>query len=311
MDRPLLVSISCITYNHAPYIRQCLDGFLMQKTDFAFEILIHDDCSTDGTAEIIKEYESQYPDIIKPLYEEENQWIKGRRGSTVFNFPRAKGKYIAMCEGDDYWTDPLKLQKQVDFLEKHKDYVMTYTDAVVVDKDNKRLLHRTPRRYSGNITRELLENGNFIVTASTCFLNLYKDYEKEFDNLPFKLVMGDKLMWLYYSTIGKIHYFKEKMVAYRVVQESASHSSNKDKLIAFNDNGELITKYFNKRYNIGLSDEAIELKYSISRVRAMAKISREEFKRTWIELVKENKKVLLNIRLDIISFVRIVLNKKI
>ena len=124
MDRPLLVSISCITYNHAPYIRQCIDGFLMQKTDFAFEILIHDDCSTDGTTEIIKEYESQYPNIIKPLYEEENQWVKGRRGSAVFNFSRAKGKYITLCEGDDYWTDPLKLQKQVDFLESHPDYVM-------------------------------------------------------------------------------------------------------------------------------------------------------------------------------------------
>lgn len=112
MDRPLLVSISCITYNHAPYIRQCLDGFLIQKTDFAFEILIHDDCSTDGTAEIIKEYESQYPDIIRPLYEEENQWLKGRRGSAVFNFPRAQGKYIAICEGDDYWTDPLKFRNR-------------------------------------------------------------------------------------------------------------------------------------------------------------------------------------------------------
>lgn len=120
----LLVSISCITYNHASYIRQCLDGFIMQKTDFAFEVLIHDDASTDGTTEIIKEYEEKYPDIIKPIYEEENQWTKGRRGSVVFNFPRAKGKYIAMCEGDDYWTDPLKLQKQVDFLEKNVDYAV-------------------------------------------------------------------------------------------------------------------------------------------------------------------------------------------
>lgn len=119
-----LVSISCITYNHAPYIRQCLDGFMMQQTNFAFEVLIHDDASTDGTTEIIKEYERKYPGIIKPIYEEENQWVKGRRGSAVFNFPRAKGKYIAMCEGDDYWTDPLKLQKQVDFLESHPDYVM-------------------------------------------------------------------------------------------------------------------------------------------------------------------------------------------
>ena len=73
------VSISCITFNHAPYIRQCLDGFMMQQTNFAFEVLIHDDASTDGTTEIIKEYEAKYPDIIKPLYEEENQWVKGRR----------------------------------------------------------------------------------------------------------------------------------------------------------------------------------------------------------------------------------------
>ena len=111
----VMVSICCITYNHAPFIRQCLDGFIMQKTDFAFEVLIHDDASTDGTEEIIREYEARYPEIIKPLYEVENQWIKGRRGSKVFNFPRAQGKYIALCEGDDYWTDPFKLQKQVDF----------------------------------------------------------------------------------------------------------------------------------------------------------------------------------------------------
>lgn len=120
-DNQIIVSISCITYNHAPYIRQCLDGFLMQQTNFAYEVLIHDDASTDGTTEIIKEYEAKYPDIIKPIYEDENQWVKGRRGSAVFNFPRAKGKYIALCEGDDYWTDPLKLQKQVCFLEKHQE----------------------------------------------------------------------------------------------------------------------------------------------------------------------------------------------
>ena len=123
-----LVSISCITYNHAPYIRQCLDGFMMQQTNFAFEVLIHDDASTDGTTEIIKEYEAKYPDIIKPIYEEENQWVKGRRGSVVFNFPRAKGKYIALCEGDDYWTDPLKLQKQVGILESSEKYVICSTD---------------------------------------------------------------------------------------------------------------------------------------------------------------------------------------
>ncbi len=129
MKKPL-VSIACITYNHAQFIQETLEGFLMQKTNFEFEILIHDDASTDGTTEIIKEFEKEYPDLIKPLYEKENQWVKGRRGSAVFNFPRAQGKYIAICEGDDYWIDPYKLQKQVDFLETNSDFSVcgTYCD---------------------------------------------------------------------------------------------------------------------------------------------------------------------------------------
>ena len=118
-----LVSVCCITYNHASFIRKCLDGFLMQQTDFPIEILIHDDCSTDGTTEIIREYEAKYPDLIFPLYEEENQYSMGGAGKMdLYNYTRARGKYIAYCEGDDYWTDPLKLQKQVDFMEANPDY---------------------------------------------------------------------------------------------------------------------------------------------------------------------------------------------
>ena len=96
----------------------------MQKTKFPFEVLIHDDASTDGTQDIIREYEAKYPDIIKPIYQKENQYSKGVRVSLVYNYSRVRGKYVALCEGDDYWTDPYKLQKQVDFLEAHPDYVM-------------------------------------------------------------------------------------------------------------------------------------------------------------------------------------------
>lgn len=124
-----LVSICCITYNHAPYIKECIEGFLMQKTTFPIEILIHDDCSTDGTTEIIKDYEKQYPDLIFPLYEEENQYQKGKASEIdLYNYKRARGKYIAYCEGDDYWTDPLKLQKQVDFMEANPDYSVCFHD---------------------------------------------------------------------------------------------------------------------------------------------------------------------------------------
>lgn len=124
MQNNPLVSICCLTYNHAPYIRQCIESFLMQQTNFLFEVLIHDDASTDETTDIIREYERKYPDIIYPIYQTVNQYSQGIKVSATYNFPRARGKYIAMCEGDDYWIDPLKLQKQVDFLEKHNEYVI-------------------------------------------------------------------------------------------------------------------------------------------------------------------------------------------
>ena len=120
----MMVSILTLAYNHEPYIRQCLDGIVMQQTNFKFELLIHDDASTDGTAEIIREYDAKYPEIVKPIYQTENQYSKHVPIGTTYLYPRAQGKYIALCEGDDYWTDPLKLQKQVDFLESHPDYVM-------------------------------------------------------------------------------------------------------------------------------------------------------------------------------------------
>lgn len=118
-NNELMVTIRCMTYNHEPYIRQCLEGFVMQKTNFRFEAIVHDDASTDGTAAIIREYAEKYPDIIKPIYETENQYSKHDGSLRRIMDEACKGKYIAYCEGDDYWIDPLKLQKQVDFLEKH------------------------------------------------------------------------------------------------------------------------------------------------------------------------------------------------
>ena len=107
-----MVSICCLAYNHEKYIRKTLEGFVNQKTNFNYEILIHDDCSTDNTVNIVEEYRKKYPKLIKPIYQKENQHSKGIKISNVYQFPRAQGKYIAMCEGDDYWTDMNKLQKQ-------------------------------------------------------------------------------------------------------------------------------------------------------------------------------------------------------
>lgn len=120
----LMVTIQCLSYNHSAYIRQCLNGFVMQKTNFHFEVIVHDDASTDETAIIIQEYAEKYPQIIKPIFECENQFFKKDNSLWRIMSTHTHGKYIAMCEGDDYWTDPYKLQKQVDFLESHPDYVM-------------------------------------------------------------------------------------------------------------------------------------------------------------------------------------------
>lgn len=121
-DSPL-VSVLSITYNQAPFIRQCLDGILCQRTSFRFELIIHDDCSTDGTDEIIRTYARRYPEIIRPFFESENQYSKGVNGLfATFCMPHVRGRYVAICEGDDWWTDPEKLQKQIDFLASHPEY---------------------------------------------------------------------------------------------------------------------------------------------------------------------------------------------
>lgn len=116
-----LVSICCITYNHEKFIQKAIEGFLMQKTNFEIELLIHDDSSTDSTPEIIKKFEKKYPEIIKPIYQRVNQYSLGIGISIKYQFPRVSGKYFALCEGDDYWIDPNKLQMQVDYLEANKD----------------------------------------------------------------------------------------------------------------------------------------------------------------------------------------------
>ena len=130
MKQPVVV-IWCLAYNQKDFIRDALNGFVMQETNFPYEVIVHDDCSTDGTTEIIQEYAKNYPDVIKPIIEIENQWQKGGLKHIIhlMNESYRLGKYIAFCEGDDYWTDSCKLQKQVDFLETHPDYSMCFHSA--------------------------------------------------------------------------------------------------------------------------------------------------------------------------------------
>lgn len=161
------VSIICNTYNHEQYIRKAIEGFLAQETSFSFEVLIHDDASTDGTADIIREYEKKYPDIIRPIYQKENQYSQKVKIERQFQYPRARGKYFAFCEGDDYWIDKHKLQKQYDEMEKHPE-IDICAHAVYKEKSGKQMGGISPRNEICivNVDDVILGGGGFVGTSS-------------------------------------------------------------------------------------------------------------------------------------------------
>ena len=239
----LVVSICCLTYNHEPYIRQCLDGIMMQKVGFSFEVLIHDDASTDETAIIIKEYEAKYPNILKPIYQTENQYSKGIGVTNVYQFPRAKGKYIALCECDDYWTDPYKLQKQVDFLEKNPEYSMCFHPAEVVYESEKKVDYELyvdleERDYSAS---EILYKWT-VPTASVMFRqkfikNIIRDK---------RFMFGDIVLFLSMTQCGKIFCLKDNMSVYRRVDSGMmmTFKRNIDTLIKTVNHYEAIKEHF-------------------------------------------------------------------
>ena len=164
-----IVSVKCMVYNQKAYLRECLDGIVSQQTTFKFEAIVHDDASTDGSADIIKEYAQKYPDVIKPVFEVENQYSKHDGSLTRIMRRHLNGKYIAICEGDDYWTDPLKLQKQVDYLEAHPECSMCCSDGIVQTNDST----LDWARYSSDRkipTEDVIkEGGLFLHTASLIF----------------------------------------------------------------------------------------------------------------------------------------------
>jgi len=214
MDKKPLVSISCITYNHEPFIKECLDGFLMQKTSFEFEILINDDASTDKTIEVIRQYQHLYPAIIKPIFQTENQYSRGQRGMNIkFNFPRARGNYIALCEGDDYWTDPYKLQKQVDFLENNPQYAASFHDVDMLFDDKQLAFskhHNNPIKETMFFS-DVVSNDWLIPTCSFIF----KKDKLHFPPFYGTLNHGDFPLFCGILLNSKAHYFKETMGVYR------------------------------------------------------------------------------------------------
>lgn len=211
LDERPVASICCITFNHQAYLNEAIDSFLMQETNFPFEIIIHDDASTDQTCNIINDYAIKYPKIIKVIMQSENQYSKCSLINQLFVFPEAEGKYIAQCEGDDYWTDSSKLQKQVDFLEKNPDYVITYTDCQPFNEFGNITINFTGAKIDLDSTE--LKKATPIFTPTVCFRNILKEIPPDLMSARF----GDLITWSQLGHFGKGKYMSNiTPAAYRV-----------------------------------------------------------------------------------------------
>lgn len=217
-----MVSVLCLAFNHEKYISDALEGFVTQKTNFAYEVLIHDDASTDGTRQIIEDYARRYPHIIKPILQTENQYSKGIRITNELLLPQARGKYLAFCEGDDFWTDPEKLQHQVDFLESHPEYVACVHNSLKYNCEDDTAVVMFPRTEDCDITFEdtLYAWPRTYQTSSLVMRREPREHMPDF----YYIVKGygDWPMGIWLAINGRIRFLNKAMSTYRF--HSSPHS---------------------------------------------------------------------------------------
>ena len=219
-----LVAIHCFVYNHEPYLRDCFEGFVMQETNFSFVAIVHDDASTDNSAAIIREYEVNYPHIFKPIYEKENQYSK-KDGilDCIMNVAiEATGaKYVAMCEGDDYWTDPLKLQKQVDFMESNLNYSLCFTNSIVKFSNHEaKAINNIWDTYTieeviGTNSLNMMKRGDNIVSCGHTSTILYRRPLERIPKWVSQCFIGDEPLFIYLAQFGNVKFLNEPMSVYR------------------------------------------------------------------------------------------------
>jgi len=258
MDKPL-VSVNMITYNHEPYIAQAIEGVLQQKTNFPFELVIGEDCSTDGTREIVFDYKKKYPDTIRVITSDKNV---GACKNSLRTEKACRGKYIAYCEGDDYWHHPQKLQKQVDYLESHPECGLVFSDYHLLHVENGKLI----RDYRRNEGKNSLTQGSpkQILGAflrgkygiQTCTVCLRKDI---LDSLiasdPFLYTsrhfrMGDTQRWAGFSQVSRLWRIDESLATHNLLIESISKSRNPIKVYLFKKSGAELCLYLAEKYEL-------------------------------------------------------------
>lgn len=240
VEKPI-VSIICLAYNHEKFIKNALDGFVMQETNFPFEIIIHDDASTDNTPNIIREYETMYKDLFKPIYQTQNQASQERGRVTRIVFNKVKGKYIALCEGDDYWTDPLKLQKQVDFLESNPGYTMSFHNAKVITDVSKEQWPFNSIKLNKELSLEevvewVIPTASIVFKASILPLPAWSK----------KIYSGDMTLALTAFMKGKIYSMNEIMSVYRQFYNNDSMTARTTNYEYILDQHILLYTYFDQ-----------------------------------------------------------------
>ena len=223
----MIASIFCLVYNHENYLRQTLDGFLMQKTNFDFEIVVGEDCSTDNSRNILLEYKVQHPTKFKLLLHEKNI---GMVENVIATLEACTGNYVALCDGDDYWTDPNKLQKQVDFLEKNKEFSICYHRVKILNDLNGEIKDEILNTFLETKEYDILDlaKGNLMHTPSVVFRNnqLSLSKNEKFKESP----ASDYFIHMLNARFGKIKYLPDSMAIYRENSTSSVWSAHLDKI---------------------------------------------------------------------------------
>lgn len=294
------VTVLCLVYNHEKYLRRCLDGFVSQKTNFKFEVIVHDDASTDSSAEIIREYEENYPEIIKPIYQIENQYSKGKKITKEFILPVIKGDYLANCEGDDYWLDPYKLQKQFDFLESNPDYSCCVHSAVYRTKKSDgtfsdRVVPAISNPVDISLEEAILYGGDLIATNS-----MFRRAELLFTQPDCFLAkgFGDYQAIMYSTIFGKVHCFDEIMSVYNCGTEGSWTQrvwNNPQKRIAHYAEEirmlNAVDEYYDFKYHSIINDKIENTKYQLYLFEKNKKMLKSEpYRNRYLSMKKINRK---------------------
>lgn len=277
--RDILVTVCCTVYNHEKYLESALIGFVNQETTFSYEVIVHDDASTDNSAKIIKRYEEKYPDIIKAIYQKENQYSKGVRIFDTFIVPSINGKYVSTCEGDDFWTDTKKLQKQVDFLEANIQYTACVhnTEKWSMRTGGKELMFQNERDKDIDVIHALQGGGACYHTSSLMYRVEYATKRPEFF---YKLkTVGDYPLAIYLTLSGKVRFLNEAMSVYRSETEfswTKQHIHNQKKMIELYleicEMLKTVNEYTDGQYSFDIEKLILNNKYKIEELRENYKV---------------------------------------